>query len=451
MLFRSTGGVYPTKLSNTTAGPLSFTYNVANDTAYELKEGETKVVYSVAGTDPVKDKVDSVTGTFKAKNGWVTVTIHNTVKAEPAATYAVSADTGLEVAVLASEPTAAADYASAEWKTSLTGVAEDAWIVVRAAGGTSKLTGVSARGESMSTAAISTAQIDSTGVWKFQMPADSVQVGGASTNALAIDQKFLKSDGSVLNVRLKTGSEYDPTDPAQVEKMAELLGSGFEAVDNPAGSGKVLKTTFGAIGAVNVADNLPYATIDGKLVVGSTSSSKVGDLMDLVGITATGDGFKFVKKGTNAFVAGDDIATEAAGADGNFGTYDTNGGNWYLKLDATPVVLDADGKLTLATTNVTLGAKNVLTSAGGDKYVGIGKAVTVTIHMGGVASGGIANGVKLIEDTSNNCTVTLPTNVILVAKTEGAEANATWDFDITLASATNAAGAQIKLKLADIT
>ena len=196
---------------------------------------------------------------------------------------------------------------------------------------------------------------------------------------------------------------------------------------------------------------LPYATIDGKLVVGSTSSSKVGDLMDLVGITATGDDFKFVKKGTNAFVAGDDIATEAAGADGNFGTYDTNGGNWYLKLDATPVVLDADGKLTLATTNVTLGAANVLTSAGGDKYVGIGEAVTVTIHMGGTASGAIANGVKLIEDTSTNCTVTLPTDVILVAKTEEAEADATWDFDITLASATNAAGAQIKLKLADIT
>ena len=173
--------------------------------------------------------------------------------------------------------------------------------------------------------------------------------------------------------------------------------------------------------------------------------------MTLIGITAPTDGFKFVKKGADGFVAGDAIASETAGADGNFGTYDTNDKGWYLKLSATPVSLDADGKLTLATTNVTLGATNVLTSAGGDKYVGIGKAVTVTIHMGGTASGAIANGVKLIEDTSSNCTVTLPANVILVAKTEEAEANATWNFDITLASATNAAGAQIKLKLADIT
>jgi hypothetical protein len=337
--------------------------------------------------------------------------------------------------------------ADSEWKTSLPAVEKDHWIVVKSAT-SSKLTTLSARGDDFATV-VSPSQIGATGIFKFQMPEDNVQVGGAATNALVVEKKFLKADNSVLNVKLADGSEYDPTDPAQVEELAKQLGTGFNAVDKPGTTTgeKVLTSTLGAIGTINVADDLPVATINTTEVVGSAAADNLDDLMSLVGITATTNAFEFVKVGTNGFVAGDQI--DSTNPDGK--SYDTNlvsgASKWYAQFNTTPVALDPDGKLAGATATVTAG---LITGSDTKSYAAIGSTLTVTIKNGTTTTGTVAAGVKVIVDTAHtNCTATLPTAPIVAA---GGSVTAGQEFpiSITLDTAATAVGAQLKLKLADI-
>lgn len=386
---------HTTSLSNTVAGTLGFTYTMPT-TTHQQKDNTAGTTYSITGATPAQTKISYTDGgavttaAVKANNGWVTVTINNVVEKAPAQTYTVkaeSADTVLFFDNGATDPGATSPTVPADgWKTSLSAPSGN-WIVVKAADG-NKLTALKAVGDKVATTVTPT-NVGSTGLFKFQMPADNVTVGAAGTSAVKVDgQKFfLKGNGTVLNVKLATGSEFDATSEAQLEELAKQLGSAYTVAVNPATGNKTLKTDLGLITTINAADNLGYVELNGRTVVSSDSNNKgLDDYLGLADITmdgATNTANIYVKVGTAA-VAANDTAAVADGA-----KIDTNGTKGYIKLAATPVttsvqLTNAPGAI--GDNNETVTAALVVDStdeftASGDRYVKSGATLKITLTV----------------------------------------------------------------------
>lgn len=223
---------------------------------------------------------------------------------------------------------------------------------------------------------LSAAEIDSSNVYKFTMPAKAVTITAVSTDKVTVKHGFAKNDGTALNLQTDKAVTYADTDAGKQAKaefaVAWLQANGYpNAKVNPAnidGTGATGVDIGGkeiAIANIHVANDLVWVTVDGKDIVSSTASDKGLDkFLALAGITS--DAKYFVKKTAANVVSA--VAFNDTGDLTEGDVIDTNSGIGWMKTDGITAIT--------ATADVT-GATNTLT----DDNVGT-LVLTVTVADG---------------------------------------------------------------------
>ena len=490
-----TGSLTTSSASAVKTGIFSFDASNATTAGYTVSDP----TYTITGvsrgsgeTVKTSDKITSTSaiafstgGIYANGNGWVTITIGGVtapapVPPTPTKTYTVKANSTYNGKVLfaetASEPASgdipAAD--SADWKTSLPKVAEDKWVMIKAASGAKikSLTVTDPEGEKTYVPAeIST----STGVFKFQVKSGAT-VGSVTTDEPTVEKISIAKDGSIINAKLATGTSY-ADDDAMLEALAEYITnnvSGMTATVNTDFSGakvglKLVNSTGTkelAKSGITAADDLLVVKVGSTDVVLSDdgTSAQLDEALKLADVTLNSANI-FVIKNTNTvgtYTDASKLAGVASNATSAVGTTVTeiltNNGKGYAKMAATMVTMEDTGATGIAAGNKptvaldTASQALLVTADTSVKYLPLDTSLTVTATFETAINADVLTaGVKFTAfATGKNCDVAVDASSGTIVANAAVAEDDTKDIIVKVTAPTAATDVVIKLTTANL-
>ena len=465
-----------------------FTFTLPTATR-QLKAPATQASYEIQGatlatgeTVKLADKItDGTAVTFSNGiqangNGYVYVIIKDTeAKAvtppAPTKTYTVKANTALNgkvlFAVVDSTPTASDITApTTKWESSLSKIASGKYVMVKSATDGVKLKSGVAGNQVEAGTAVATTQIDSEGVFYFQMPADSVNIHTAEQDVVEATGVYVSKDLTKINAILsKVGTDeenaaaiiayinaHNKDNTYSLENLTAALAydaRGTTVIGVKVGTSDVTFDNIGTGVAADMAKVKINSDGTAKEIIAKAADT-VETALDLEGVAVTGGAgstagkvYVLVKRGTDTIAlantkttANTDLATVLAANDEII----TNGVNGYAEL--TDPVVTVGGTLTgtLAAT-VKAGdsvAAKAGTAGGSKNYVKVGVTFTVTITGFTAVADAATNttGAKINNNSSTGAQFAITSGTI--AKNTVVETTTPIDVTITVTKITGA-------------